>query len=89
MMTSCNICKGNDKDAPCAYPSECLRDQRIIAELKAERDELKQLLKIIEDVDKKGYVFGKSILLMSQQNDELIRQLAEAREEQKAIREQE
>jgi len=32
-MSECRYCGGNDKDAPCAYPSEnkhgCLRDERL------------------------------------------------------------
>ena len=26
-MISCEICGGNNRDTPCAYPSGCLRDQ--------------------------------------------------------------
>ena len=35
-MVECEICKGNDRDVPCAYPSKCLRDQRLLSELKKE-----------------------------------------------------
>ncbi|GAF85776.1 unnamed protein product [marine sediment metagenome] len=37
-MIKCKICGGNDSDMPCAYPSECLRDQRTIESLRQQLD---------------------------------------------------
>ena len=48
-MKTCEICNGNDADAPCAYPSACLRDQRRIAELEEKVKRLQDGLKSIAD----------------------------------------